>query len=94
MDYRGLIRMTVCDATDLSASQVEGTHQLGCMRTMETEAMPAAPRTLDATCGCIQEGVQPDFVSTQMLASVRMAEWEMTQKSELLTEVHCKTSLP
>ena len=36
----------------------------------------------------MQHGVQPDFVSTQMLASVRMAEWELTHKLELLTEVH------
>lgn len=80
--------MTACDATGLSASQVEGPHQIGCMRTMETEAMPAALCMVDAMCSCMQDGVQPDFVSTQMLASVRMAEWELTHKLELLTEVH------
>jgi hypothetical protein len=42
----------------------------------------------------MQHGVQPDFVTTQMLASVRMAEWELTHNLELLAEVHCKTSLP
>ena len=78
--------MTACDATGLS--QMDGPHQLGCIRTMEFEVAPVAPCMNDATCSCMQEGVQPDFVSTQMLASVRMAEWELTHKSELLTEVH------
>jgi hypothetical protein len=35
----------------------------------------------------MQLGVQPEFVTTQMLASVRMSEWELTHKLELLLEV-------
>ena len=35
----------------------------------------------------LQLGVQPDFVMTQMLARVRMSEWEETGEVALLAEV-------